>query len=300
MTSTPGWCGRRACPPTRGCPCCCPSTAVRCRSTRTPGSTSSSCGRGPGTRSSTATPTAPPATPTPGAGRSDRPRPPEAPGTGWGGIDADDVLAVLDAALERDPSLDAGRVGVLGGSYGGYLTSWLIGHTDRFAAACSERAVNNVQSLETSSDVAGYFRYEFGVNHLDAPELYERLSPISYVRDITTPVLDPPLGGRPALPHRAGRPALRRAPAAGQAGGVLALPRGGPRALAQRIAAATACSGQRSSSTGSAGTSAVSARRSRGTTRRAARNRGGGPRGRPRGPPRRSDGALSVRRRWRP
>jgi len=117
------------------------------------------------------------------------PEAPEAPGTGWGGIDADDVLAVLDAALERDPSLDAGRVGVLGGSYGGYLTSWLIGHTDRFAAACSERAVNNVQSLETSSDVAGYFRYEFGLNHLDAPDLYERLSPITYVRDIETPVL---------------------------------------------------------------------------------------------------------------
>jgi dipeptidyl aminopeptidase/acylaminoacyl peptidase len=119
-------------------------------------------------------------------------RPPEAPdvpGTGWGGIDADDVLAVLDAALERDPSLDADRVGVLGGSYGGYLTSWLIGHTDRFAAACSERAVNNVASLETSSDLAGFFRFEFGVTHLDAPELYQRLSPISYVRDITTPVL---------------------------------------------------------------------------------------------------------------
>jgi dipeptidyl aminopeptidase/acylaminoacyl peptidase len=91
--------------------------------------------------------------------------------------------------LERDQSLDAERVGVLGGSYGGYLTSWLIGHTDRFAAACSERAVNNVSSLETSSDMAGFFRYEFGLGHLDAPELYQRISPITYVRDITTPVL---------------------------------------------------------------------------------------------------------------
>ncbi|WP_219412712.1 S9 family peptidase [Pseudonocardia nigra] len=113
----------------------------------------------------------------------------EVPGTGWGGIDADDVLAVLDAALERDPSLDADRVGVLGGSYGGYLTSWLIGHTDRFAAACSERAVNNMESEEWSSDSAGYFRYEIGVTHLDAPEVYRRISPISYVRDINTPVL---------------------------------------------------------------------------------------------------------------
>jgi dipeptidyl aminopeptidase/acylaminoacyl peptidase len=119
-------------------------------------------------------------------------RPPEAsevPGTGWGGIDAEDVLAVLDAALARDPALDAERVGVLGGSYGGYLTSWLIGRTDRFAAACSERACNNLESEEWSSDSAGYFRYEFGVTHLDAPEVYRRMSPMSHVRDIDTPLL---------------------------------------------------------------------------------------------------------------
>lgn len=119
-------------------------------------------------------------------------RPPEAseaPGTGWGGIDAEDVLAVLDAALARDPALDTERVGVLGGSYGGYLTSWLVGRTNRFAAACSERACNNLESEEWSSDSAGYFRYEFGVSHLDAPEVYRRMSPIGRVRDIETPLL---------------------------------------------------------------------------------------------------------------
>ncbi len=78
---------------------------------------------------------------------------------------------------------------MLGGSYGGYLTSWLIGHTDRFAAACSERACNNLESEEWSSDSAGCFRYEFGVNHLDAPEVYRRISPMSYVRDTATPLL---------------------------------------------------------------------------------------------------------------
>lgn len=119
-------------------------------------------------------------------------RPPEAaqvPGSGWGAVDAQDVLAVLDAALERNPELDPDRVGVLGGSYGGYLASWLISHTDRFAAACSERAANNLESLEWSSDAAGYFRYEFGVTHLDAPEVYRRMSPVTYARDIRTPVL---------------------------------------------------------------------------------------------------------------
>jgi dipeptidyl aminopeptidase/acylaminoacyl peptidase len=119
-------------------------------------------------------------------------RPPEAtevPGTGWGGIDAQDVLAVLDAALERFPELDAERVGVLGGSYGGYLTTWMIANTDRFVAACSERAANNLESLEWASDAAGFFRHEFGVSHVESPEVYRRLSPMSKVADITTPVL---------------------------------------------------------------------------------------------------------------
>jgi dipeptidyl aminopeptidase/acylaminoacyl peptidase len=96
---------------------------------------------------------------------------------------------VLDAVLEREPALDRDRVGVLGGSYGGYLTSWLVGHSDRFAAACSERAVNNMESEEWSSDAGGWFRWELGVSHIEAPEVYRRISPVTYARDITTPLL---------------------------------------------------------------------------------------------------------------
>jgi dipeptidyl aminopeptidase/acylaminoacyl peptidase len=73
-----------------------------------------------------------------------------------GGLDADDVLAFLDAALEA-PGLDAARVGIMGGSYGGYLTTLLIGRTDRFAAAVSEGAFNDPVSFAGSSDIGWFF-----------------------------------------------------------------------------------------------------------------------------------------------
>lgn len=111
------------------------------------------------------------------------------PGTGWGGIDADDILAVLDATLERWPRIDPARVGVHGGSYGGFMTSWLCARTDRFAAGCSERAVNNLYSEEWSSDVGGWFCRELGVSHLEHPEEFLRMSPATYVRDIACPML---------------------------------------------------------------------------------------------------------------
>ena len=111
------------------------------------------------------------------------------PGTGWGSVDYEDVMAVTDEALRRYPAIDAGRLGVLGGSYGGYLTSWIVGHTDRFAAACSERAVNNILTLEATSDIASAFRTQVGVNHLEDPSEYLARSPITFVQRIRTPML---------------------------------------------------------------------------------------------------------------
>jgi dipeptidyl aminopeptidase/acylaminoacyl peptidase len=110
-------------------------------------------------------------------------------GTGWGSVDYDDIMATVEHALASFPAIDADRLGILGGSYGGYMTSWVIGHTDRFRAACSERAANNLQSLNWASDLASAFRTYLGESHLDAPELYQAMSPISRVRDIVTPLL---------------------------------------------------------------------------------------------------------------
>ncbi len=111
------------------------------------------------------------------------------PGTGWGGIDYDDVLACADAAIRQFDWIDPKRLGLQGGSYGGYLTSWIIGHTDRFRAACSERSVNNLITEEHNSDVATSFREAVGASHLDAADAYTRQSPSTYVRQMKTPLL---------------------------------------------------------------------------------------------------------------
>ncbi|MDY7104216.1 MAG: S9 family peptidase [Actinomycetota bacterium] len=113
-----------------------------------------------------------------------------APGRGWGSVDVDDVLAALDEALRRYTAADRDRVGVLGGSYGGYMASWLAGHHgDRFKAICSERSVNNLLSEEWNSDIATLFRTHHGPTHIEDPDEYRRMSPITYVERMTTPML---------------------------------------------------------------------------------------------------------------
>jgi len=112
------------------------------------------------------------------------------PGTSWGSVDVDDVLSVLDTSLERYPFCDADRVGMLGGSYGGYMATWLAGtHGDRFKAICSERAVNNMLTEEFTSDISTAFRVQIGPSPIDDPEEYASLSPIRFVRDINVPML---------------------------------------------------------------------------------------------------------------
>ncbi|MBK5331665.1 MAG: S9 family peptidase [Ilumatobacteraceae bacterium] len=113
-----------------------------------------------------------------------------APGKGWGSVDVEDVMAVLDTALQRFPFCDGNRVGMIGGSYGGFMATWLAGcHGDRFKAICSERAVNNMITEEFTSDIATVFRVEVGPSPIDQPEEYTRISPIRFVRDINVPML---------------------------------------------------------------------------------------------------------------
>jgi dipeptidyl aminopeptidase/acylaminoacyl peptidase len=108
----------------------------------------------------------------------------------WGGVDFADMMAGLDEALRQCPFIDPERLGVMGGSYGGFLTSWAIGHTNRFKAACSERAVNNVYTLFGTSDIgAAFLEAQAGTLPWDDMQWYIDHSPLTYARHITTPLL---------------------------------------------------------------------------------------------------------------
>ncbi len=108
----------------------------------------------------------------------------------WGGGDYEDVMAGLEATLQRYDFVDPARLGVIGGSYGGFMTSWIVGHTDRFKAACSERAVNNAYSMFGTSDIGHYFQeQESGNLPWDNMKGYIERSPLTYVPNITTPLL---------------------------------------------------------------------------------------------------------------
>jgi dipeptidyl aminopeptidase/acylaminoacyl peptidase len=110
-------------------------------------------------------------------------------GPGWATVDYEDLMAVVDEALRRFDFCDPERLGVLGGSYGGYMTSWIVGHTDRFRAACSERAVNNFVLEGGASDAAYGFKGYVGAHWFEAPDVYLKISPSTYATEITTPLL---------------------------------------------------------------------------------------------------------------
>jgi dipeptidyl aminopeptidase/acylaminoacyl peptidase len=109
----------------------------------------------------------------------------------WGGGDYEDVMAGVDCALRACDFIDPERMGVLGGSYGGYMTSWVVGHTNRFKAAVSERAVNIFYSMFGSSDIGHTFpeTYSGGALPWNNLEWYLNHSPLTYAPNIQTPLL---------------------------------------------------------------------------------------------------------------
>ncbi|OJV81249.1 MAG: hypothetical protein BGO37_17530 [Cellulomonas sp. 73-92] len=104
----------------------------------------------------------------------------------FGNLDSVDVLAFLDHALATVPGLDADRVGVMGGSYGGYLTAWLIAHEHRFAAAIVERGYLDPRSFVGASDIGWFFAPAY--NTAD-PARMDAQSPLLLAGQVTTPTL---------------------------------------------------------------------------------------------------------------
>lgn len=107
----------------------------------------------------------------------------------WGGADYADLMAWTDSVAQL-PYIDTTRMGVTGGSYGGYMTVWIIGHTTRFKAAVTQRCVSNFISMWGSSDYNWVFQQE-----LDNRPPFENLqkfwdhSPIKYIGNAKTPTL---------------------------------------------------------------------------------------------------------------
>lgn len=111
----------------------------------------------------------------------------------WGDEDSVDTLdleAVVDATLQRYPQADPARVGIMGGSYGGYATARLLARTDRYASAIVERGLLQWESFAGTSDIGAYFdRMFLGVSLLDGAQLHRAASPARTAHRITTPTL---------------------------------------------------------------------------------------------------------------
>jgi dipeptidyl aminopeptidase/acylaminoacyl peptidase len=107
----------------------------------------------------------------------------------WGGMDYQDVMAGVDAALKQNPWIDPDKLGVTGGSYGGYMTNWIVSHTNRFKAAVTLRSVSNFISDEGTRDGAyGHEEYFKGILFDDFDQYWEA-SPLKYARNVRTPTL---------------------------------------------------------------------------------------------------------------
>ncbi len=166
-----------------------------------------------------------------------------------GTVDFADVIDFLEGAVAADARLDGDRVGIMGGSYGGYLTAWVIAHDHRFAGAIVERGFLDPAAFQGTSDIGSFFGDEYVGTDPDGDRAAEsdggrRSGHDAHARH--------PLGAGLPLPARAGDPLLLGAQAAGDRGGAAGVPGREPRAHARRASRATASSGSPRCSTGGA------------------------------------------------
>jgi dipeptidyl aminopeptidase/acylaminoacyl peptidase len=107
----------------------------------------------------------------------------------WGGRAFDDVMAVADHIVSDMPYADASRMTAAGGSYGGYMIDWMLGHTQRFKALITHAGVYNLESEFGATEELWFPLWEFGGTPWDKPETTAKWSPSNYVKDFHTPTL---------------------------------------------------------------------------------------------------------------
>lgn len=108
----------------------------------------------------------------------------------YGTIDYDDLMAFTDKVLKKYPQIDQKKLFVTGGSYGGFMTNWIVGHTDRFKAAATQRSISNWISFYGTSDIGYFFAKDQTDGHpnVDTDKLWEQ-SPLKYAMHVKTPLL---------------------------------------------------------------------------------------------------------------
>ncbi len=106
----------------------------------------------------------------------------------WGDVAFDDLMAGIDALLKKG-FVDEKRMALTGGSYGGYMTGWIVGHTNRFKCAVTQRGVYNLLSFYGTSDVPMLISNEYDVEPWEDPDLLWQHSPLAYAHKVRTPLL---------------------------------------------------------------------------------------------------------------
>jgi dipeptidyl aminopeptidase/acylaminoacyl peptidase len=107
----------------------------------------------------------------------------------WGGRAFDDIMAVADHIVSDVPFADASRMTAAGGSYGGYMIDWILGHTQRFKALISHDGVYNLTSEVGATEELWFPMWEYGGTPWDKPENYAKWSPNNFVKEFHTPTL---------------------------------------------------------------------------------------------------------------
>jgi dipeptidyl aminopeptidase/acylaminoacyl peptidase len=100
------------------------------------------------------------------------------------------VMTALDYTLDTYKWIDPMRLGITGGSYGGFMTNWIVGHTNKFKAAVTQRSISNWVSFYGVSDIGYFFtEWEHKTTIMEDPDELWRISPLRYVKHIQTPLL---------------------------------------------------------------------------------------------------------------